>query len=674
MPPRLPRIASGRLRLTAAERQLSNTSKCLICEFNSSTHKPLPRRRPAVPRIATAPRPRRQLSTAIEAEKDAEIKPIDPKKAVEGLKKALIDLQKDAGSYVNIPRLQLALRGVEQQPGQETIRVAVVGLAGQGKSISKSRELIRLLLADPLKAEEEWERVLTTQSGPVLLKISNYSGDAVQGGYSNRLVQELNISSPTLNGHHLEILVLDGEVLSEAEDAQETITDRVLVPIIDIPVSNTGRYSPITAPVHKALIFGDGIIGAASLLKLPSIDRNLIVSAVDLPGYVHEEDLNTSFQPVDVALGSAALQSFRQSIDNAMDYEHHWSASGLPVLRDWLKAGSSTSTSLLKPPVQALITSVLASTEQKIQSQESRQLSTALSSKVPSSSLQSLHKDLDAWGERAHTELRDQLDAAFSGRRWRALAWWKLFWRVDDVSAITSDVLASRFLPAAEQEAIYLAGKIAASGVLPSSFDGQNPRKDWAYKDNDEPARALEAASSDPANHPRPRDVLPATDTSTPLDGNIASPAIKPQPWPLHIPVTRAYLAGTTIPRLQALAQKLVAQTLATSAFSGAFAGLVYATNLSVGVYEAGAVAALGTVWGLRRMQAGWEGARGYWEGEVREDGRRAVRGVEGVVGEVLKEAGGRKAVVAVNGELGAAREAVERARRALEALDRRQA
>jgi len=661
------------LRLTAAELQWSNTSRCLICQFSSAAPgRPQSRRRATAPTIATAPRPRRQLSTAIEAEDAVEVEPVSPAEAAEELRKALIDLQKRAGSYVNVSRLQLALRGMEQQHGQETIRVAVIGLSGQGKAASKSRELIRLLLADPLKAEEEWERVLMAQSGPLLLKISKDAADAVQTGSDNRLVRELNISSPTLNGHHLEILVLDGEVLSPTEEGQEDIAERVLVPIIDIPVSNTGRYSPITTPVHKALIVGDGILGAASLLKLPStIDHDLVVSAVDLPGYVHDEDATMPFQPVDVALGTAALNSFREDIDNAINYEHHWFASGLPLLRDWLKAGSSTSPSLLKPPVKSLITSILTSTSQRIQSQESLELSAALSSKVSPSSIHSLHKDLATWSERAHTELRDQLDLAFAGRHWRALSWWKLFWRVDDVSAITSDMLASRFLPAAHDEAIYLAGKIAEAGVLPRETPASASPTNWAYKAVDDVPRGLDAAIQQ-AGAPRPtqthRDVVPATDAN-PLDGSVAAPAVRAQPWPLHVALTRAYLANATVPRLQALAQRLVAQTVATTAGSAAVAGVLYVGNLSVGAYEAGAVAALGTVWALRRMQAGWEGARGYWEGEVREEGRRAVRGVEGAVERVLREAG-EGGVVRESGEVVEARGAVERVRRALDAVE----
>jgi hypothetical protein len=93
-----------------------------------------------------------------------------------------------------------------------------------------------------------------------------------------------------------------------------------------------------------------------------------------------------------------------------------------------------------------------------------------------------------------------------------------------------------------------------------------------------------------------------------------------------------------TVPVLQALAQKLVLQTLTTSTFTSALAGLMYISTISTSVYEAGAVAALGLVWSLKRMQGKWETTRRFWEGEVREEGRKAVRGVESAVGDVLKQ------------------------------------
>ncbi|KFZ03752.1 hypothetical protein V501_09312, partial [Pseudogymnoascus sp. VKM F-4519 (FW-2642)] len=495
MPPRLPRLAPGRLRLARTDNLLPKTSKCLLCQFNAAPTaagggRQVPRRREQTG-IAAMPRARRGLSTAtatatVVEEEDIETKPLTPKQAIAELEKALSDLEKHAVGYVNLPRLRLAQRGVEQSGGQEVIRVAVIALAGQGKSTAKSRELIRLLLADPLKAEEEWERSLVGTSDPVLLRISHRSGGNVEGGFKNRLVKEVQISSAMLNDHYLEILVIDGDVLTESEEGTAGLTENVLVPNIQIPASFGAHYSPITAPVHKALVVGDGILGAASLLRLPSMEGDLIQTAVDLPSIIHDTDSTTTtqFHSVDVSLGTSALTSFRKDVGNALAYEHQWTASGLPTLRDWVISGSASSTATpLKPPVHSLIRSLLSSTEEKIHYREASALSAALSARVSSSTTQSLQRDLDEWAEAAHTELRDQLDLAFSGRRWRALAWWKLFWRVDDVSAITSDILASRFLTGAEQEVIYIAGKIDAAGVLGEAKTPLPSGKNWAYKD-----------------------------------------------------------------------------------------------------------------------------------------------------------------------------------------------
>ncbi|CRK18818.1 hypothetical protein BN1723_011705, partial [Verticillium longisporum] len=52
---------------------------------------------------------------------------------------------------------------------------------------------------------------------------------------------------------------------------------------------------------------------------------------------------------------------------------------------------------------------------------------------------------------------------------------------------------------------------------------------------------------------------------------------------------------------------------------------------------HAGAVAALGIVWSLRRLQTKWETAREFWEGDVREEGRKAVRGAEASIADVLE-------------------------------------
>ena len=68
---------------------------------------------------------------------------------------ALEKLKSDVGSYVNLSRLQLALRGLER--GEMVVRIAVLGLGEDGMKRAKS--LVRLLFADPL-TEEAWENKL----------------------------------------------------------------------------------------------------------------------------------------------------------------------------------------------------------------------------------------------------------------------------------------------------------------------------------------------------------------------------------------------------------------------------------------------------------------------------------------------------------------------------------
>jgi hypothetical protein len=113
------------------------------------------------------------------------------------------------------------------------------------------------------------------------------------------------------------------------------------------------------------------------------------------------------------------------------------------------------------------------------------------------------------------------------------------------------------------------------------------------------------------------------------------------------------------------LAQKLVFQTLGTSSLASAFAGLMYFSSITTTLYEAGGVAAFGIVWSLKRMQGKWETGRKFFEGEVREEGRKAVRAVEGVVGDVLKE---KKSAIVADAELEKAKTAVVKAEAALEA------
>lgn len=556
---------------------------------------------------------------------------LDPRKELED---ALVQLQKHAASFVNLSRLQLAINGLRQEPGSEAIRVAILGLTNGSVSGKSAKQVLKLLLADPLKDEEEWEREVDSHdlAQPMIIRVGSREQQESSGMISlakGSLLHEVNVSSATLNGHSLELLLMEtNPYVASPDDTVEGLEDSILVPTVDIPISGTGRYTPVTTPVHKALLVTDGLMGAASVTSLPlSESADVIAAAVNIPEYKSSNEAALPFTPVDVGTATMGLGLIRKSLNDAMEYEHMWFQSNLPKLVEWVKSDVTSDTAgTTKPPVRRLIASLLQNTTIAIAEEEARALSTTLTTATSKTSTH-LESNLAAWAEGAHSELQEQLDLAFSSRRWRKLGWWKLFWRVDDVHMLTTDIINQRFLPAAEKNAIYLAGRIQeakASSGLSVIYES------------------------------------PVVSTTV-----VKSPA--PTAWPTGIPAARAYLQNETIPALQALAQKLVLQTLSTSGLTTSLGAMAYFGTLTTGIYEAGAVAALGIVWSMHRMQKQWEAARDFWEGEVREEGRKAVRGVETSVEKVLRrpeDASG--APVADNEELVKARQLVEKATEAL--------
>ncbi|KAI5924061.1 hypothetical protein F4810DRAFT_665495 [Camillea tinctor] len=556
--------------------------------------------------------PRREASTLANPRSNPHS---NPRRELESV---LLDLQKHAANYVNLSRLQLALNGLRQKPGTESIRVAILGLTNGSGSGKTTKQVLKLLLADPLKDAEEWEKEVEEHdlAQPMIIRVGaevppEHGAISLTRG---NLLHEVNVSSATLNGHNLELLLMETNPFApvQGRGVVEGFEDSVLVPTVDIPTSSDGRYSPITTPVHKALVVADGILGAAAVVSMPTLEsRSVLAAAVNMPEYKPAEEVPLPFTPIDIGTANVGLGLVRENLANAIEFEHLWFQSKLPKLVEWLKADIlTTSEDTTKPPVRELIASLLRNTLMAIQTEETKRLTSSKSStSTGSASLEALRSGLENWSENAHAELQEQLDIAFTSGRWRKLGWWKLFWRVDDVGMLTTDILSQRFLPHAERSAIFLAGRMKEAGI---PF---NP-------------------TSEPLLHP----ILSIPDLSE--ENGMAPPPLPPtEPgWPINIPTTRRYLQTETIPDLQALAQRLVLQTLSTSGLTTALGALAYVGTLTTTMYEAGAVAALGIVWSMRRMQTAWEAAREIWEGEVREEGRKAVRGVEGAMIKALRE------------------------------------
>ena len=618
-------------------------SICLFCSL-SKHHAPGKPLRPVRARRKSFVSPRYQST-----ESSAETTTSDPRKDLEA---SLLDLQTHAANYVNFSRLQLALRNLKEQPGQESIRVAFLGITnGSPDPGNTAKNLLRLVLADPLQSPSGWESRLQGHdaSRPLIVRVGATSQSPEEAARSEKLetardnmIPEINVSSPALNGADFEMLLIEADTLALAETSEpNTLEDSVLVPTVDLSTPSSTHPIPITTPVHMALLVGDGVLGAASILSLPILEgQETIATAVNFKSLDREDMLSCPFTKINVNAGNEGLNLFRANVSNAMKYESLWSEANISRITEWLRTNVSPNDSAVtKPPVRNLIHSLLQNTTATIQAEEARSLSQSLAANISPHSITHLNEALSDWSQTAHQELEHQLEVAFTSRPWRKLNWWKLFWRVDDVGMLSSDMLALRFLPDAEKGIIYLAGRVQeAQSAEPLLYSGP----------------ALPSSVTDVVTSSKKRSaVVPG------VSGTMGM-------WPGYIPYTRNYLQEKTVPALQALAQKLVLQSITTTALTSALGVLSYVSAL--GAYESGGIAALGLVWSLRRLQRKWEAAREFWEGEVREEGRKAVRATEGSVAEVLERATGVKRGSHVErlAELGRVRGIVERAEGAL--------
>ncbi|KAI1326806.1 hypothetical protein F5Y16DRAFT_373433 [Xylariaceae sp. FL0255] len=588
MPPRIPTQKVSRSVILKSK----PPSTCFFCSLsiNPTQHRP-------------ARQPRRKTPTLRRFETTATTphQGLDTRKELESV---LSDLEKHAANYVNLSRLQLALNGLRQKPGEESIRIAILGLNSESESSKTAKDVLRLLLADPLKDVEPWEEEIESHSlaQPLIVRVGGTKNSETQPAISitkGNLLPEIHVSSPTFNNHNLEILLADTSPFlpDPQHGAIDGVEDAILVPAVDIPTSTGGQLTSITTPVHKALVIADGILGAASIVSMPNLESaDVLKYAVNLPRYKPSPTEALPFTPIDTNTAKIGLHLVRNSLSKAIEYERLWFQSNLPKLSNWLKADNLTSSdNATKPSVRALIASLLRNAASALETEEIEQIGGSISP-VAAAALQ---KSLEDWAESAHSELQTQLDYAFSSRRWRKLGWWKLFWRVDDVGMLTTDILSQRFLPSAERTSVFLAGRMNEAGVSLSS-----PQVPGRSRGSDPQSNILRNAMS----------------------------------WPTQIPAARNYLQAETVPALQALAQKLVLQTLSTSGLTTALGALVYVGTLSTTLYEAGAVAALGIVWSMKRMQKQWEAAREFWEGEVREEGRKAVKSAEEAMSSALNK------------------------------------
>lgn len=456
-------------------------------------------------------------------------------------------------------------------------------------------------------------------------------GESMESSPKNPLLPTIAIPSSTLKKGNLEILVTPFAAGPGSSDAAVT-ADTFLVPTIAVRASNTGRHTTVRYPVHKSIVCASDVeeLGVYSVLKARSkpSDTDAVHATLNVALRKRPAKESSKVELVDIEQADEALRKFRESVQNATEYERGWTTSGVQPLLSWLSSSQKEPEITMDTALRNLVTSLLDGAETHTLETERHRLAEQEAASVSDEVRKDLEQRISAWAERAHTELRESLEEAFASKRWGKLAWWKLFWRVDDVGMITSETLQKKWLPQAEKEAIWMGGKFAQAGLMSGMNSKQSTPSPGSQLDDSQP---------------------------------------RPRKWEsvMQIARTRSQLTNTTVPSLQALAQELVLFSVSTTTLTSALSALMYASVSSTSLYEACTVTAIGLIYSLRRQEKKWEAARSFWEGEVREQGRGALNETETFLRTLVRD-GGRRTEDVTEKE---ARAQIERAKQALAAV-----
>ena len=585
---------------------------------------------------------------------------------------ALSQLKKKAFAQVNLSRLQLALQGLESE--SPTTRVAVLSLYVS----TTARRLVRLLLADALNADESWEKQLHSDhedyTEGLLIRYGDPQDSSLQQPKYG--LSTLLIPASVLQRNNIEILVSSINVPTvpgvRGNDVS-TSSDAFLSPAVSTPSSSSGRLSRINQPVHKSLIIAkniDELIGIAELMSSSKFssasEAKMVDVAVNLEGDFENELGRTAL--VNLKKAEEGLEAIRSSLSKATTYEHKWLESGMPGLSKWLALASANGTSILSKPVRNLITSLLDGASSNIKSQAIESARSAEHRRISSNTRATLEQAITEFSYQAHAELQSGLAAAWSSRNWRKLAWYKLFWRVDDVSLIVTDLISNAWLPQSEKSVYELSGRLLQAGIPPSGFE-------------EAPTEVKVVAAEEPVSTAEFNTILGApasvrdfgTAQIVPIPGqtNVVLQQTQPNPAALAstISTARRRYMSSAIADMSFSAQEIVLKTLSISGLSAGLSSLAYFSITSGSVYESATVVALGTAYALRRMQGDWQAQCKLLEDGLLDAGRTVLRQTEDRMRQLVID-GGREAEdevdVTVRGEAAAA---VETARQELRKL-----
>lgn len=543
---------------------------------------------------------------------------------------ALSEVRRDAPGHMSFSRLQLALQGLESIAPK--IRIAILGLNVQ----DTARRLVRLLLADPLEPPARWETELADNGNRydngVVIRFGQPANPNLTPPRS--AIPTLDIPAPLLERNNLEILVsaISGP---SAGRTPRTPIETFLAPAVGTPTAYSGRQTMITQPVHKALVVARGLeelFQVAELLAstdfISEDDKRSITVAMQHTGVATDGQVRT----VDIIKAESGLRAIRTSLSEATTYEHQWVDSGMPNIAEWLAMSSNTE-GTIPPQISALLSSILQSASASLEAQAERD---ANAQGIDLSVVTNLGTTVDEFSRNAHQELQSGLASAWSSRNWQKLAWYKLFWRVDDVGLIVTDLVTNAWLPRTERAVYELSGRLAQAGISP--MDMINPP----------PETAKASIQTSPAALPLPILQAQTVSSETPVEPVIANEGgtaavimqLAPQLTPLSssMSATRAAYISRAVDSLSSQAQQLVLRTLSITGLSAGLSGLTYLSLTPGNFYEAGTIVAAGTAFALWRMQGGWQRATKDVEDELFDEGRSTIKRIVGRMRQLVEE------------------------------------
>ena len=320
-------------------------------------------------------------------------------------------------------------------------------------------------------------------------------------------------------------------------------------------------------------------------------------------GELNASTPNERLLRVSLVRAKNALTKMRKSSGDPDIFAEQWKLSNFNKVLQWLRFNAISGAS--NPPIVygEWIRSFLEYTRSRILNGVTEASSYRTVGNI--SDAHEFRTALQTWSENAHCELQDGLEPARLGRIWKTLAWWKLPLRSDDVSMYLTDILERFWLVNAEKELLWLSGRLEQAGFSSSRA-----------------ASAGSSSSSPPATDPN----------ALSIQGNASNHnAMIPLGTPI-LSEARSTLATTSISPLAAQAQAFVVNAGSKTFFTSALATLVYLSPPLAAFstfFEAGAVATLGLVYSLYRLQRQWEAARSQWLTLVRQQGRATLRELE---------------------------------------------